>query len=178
MSPTPTNCWVRCSKAVVLLALIPLLFAAGCADDRARIDRTLDAREAALNNREIEAYLDLIAPDYVKSRPDYDPRAEMEKLFSQLRSINYQVTLRNVQFEQADLARVVQQYRMVLTNTHGMTKSLEGVDHFLLKREGSWPFVKWLIYQGLDGPAPKAAAPADQPPPAPGQPPATQEGGA
>jgi hypothetical protein len=171
-----TSCWARYNKAAAALALVLLLAAAGCADDRARVDRTLDARETALNNRDLDAYTRLIAPDYVKARPDYNPRAEMEKLFQQLRSIHYQAYARNVQFENADLARVVQEYRMVLTNANGMTKTIEGVDHFLLKKEGFWLFAKWLIYQGLDGPAKKPAAPAAEPAPVSPEPPATQEG--
>ena len=171
-----TNYWARCNKALAALALIWLLAAAGCADDRARVDRTLDAREAALNNRDLDGYVRLIAPDYVKARPDYDPRAEMEKLFRQLRSIHYQAYARNVQFENADLARVVQEYRMVLTTPNGLSKTIEGVDHFLLKKEGSWLFAKWLIYQGLDGPAKKPDGPAAEPAPASPEPPAAQEG--
>jgi ketosteroid isomerase-like protein len=149
------------------LTLAIVAIAAGCADDRALIDRTLDRREAALNARDADAYAKLFAPDYVKADPNFNPRAEMQALFGKLASVHYQAFSRNVQFEDKQTARVIQQYRMVLGAADGATKTINGVDHFMMKRHGVWPFNSWLFYRGLDSAPQKPTAPAAAQPAAP-----------
>jgi len=165
MSTTRKSCSNKSNNLRLGAALLLLVaVTAACADDRTLIDRTLEARTAALNSRDVEAYGKLIAPDYVKARPDYDPRAEMSRLFSRLQSLQYQVFRRDVQFESDGTARVIQQYQMVFTTPAGKTRQIKDVDHFLLKRYGNWPRVRWLIYQGLDQPPPPTSSPdADVP---------------
>lgn len=174
------NSWRRPRRNSLLVCLFvsALALLAGCADDRALIDRTLDKREAALNNKDLEAYLGLIAPDYVKAQPNFNPRAEMQDLFGQLAGINMQAYSRNITLEGRDRARVIQEYKMVLTNPQGLSKTISGVDHFMMKRSGVWPFTRWLIYQGLDGPPKKAAPPDGATPAAGAAPAATPQGGA
>jgi hypothetical protein len=86
----------------------------------------------------------------------------MGQMFAQLQAIHFQAFSRDVVFEQPDVARIVQQYRMTLTNKQGQAKTISSVDHFLMKRHGSWPFTKWLFYQGFDG-KPKTQASGDAP---------------
>lgn len=136
-----------------LAPLLLLLVATACADDRTLIDRTLDARTNAFNSSDVDAYVALISPDYVKARPDYDPRREMARLFSRVKSLQFQVFRRDVQFEPDGTARVVQEYQLVFTTKSGKTQKIKDVDHFLLKRQGRWPWVRWLFHQGLDQPA-------------------------
>jgi len=158
---TPRNSRGNSTRALRWLVLgLAALAAAACADNRSMIDRTLDQRAVALNNKDLKLYLTLLAPDYVKASPTYDPGVEMQKLFDQLASIHYQAFSRNVQFEGDGRARITQDYRMVLTTSLGGVKTISGVDHFMMKAYGVWPFKKWLIHQGLDSrPEPPAASP-------------------
>jgi len=157
--------------ALILAVLTAIV---GCGDDRSKIERLLDARQKALNHKDLEAYMRLIAPDYVPGQPGSDLRTEMAGHFANLAVIDYQIFSRTITFEEP-FARIVQEYRMTLTNMRGKTTTIDGVDHFLVKRYGFGPFKKWLIYRGLDAPArnkPAAPAAANQAGPAEAEAPA------
>ncbi len=162
--PARPRIWRPSSNSLFLLvAIVVALSASGCADDYDGVVATLDAREAHLNNKNLEAYMALFSPEYVKADPANDIREMMTKRFAFWAAINYQSFARNVQFE-GDVARVVQEYRMVLTDKRGSSQTINGADHFLLKKHGWGPFAKWLLYQGLDGaPAKKEETPAPTP---------------
>ncbi len=165
MPMTPRKWRPNFSRLRWLAAALALLAAAACTDDRGLIDRTLDRRAVALNNKDVDGYVALLSPDYVKSDPKFDPRAYMTELFQHLAGVNFQVFSRTVTFEPDGRARVVQEYRMVLTWPDGRTQTLKGADHFMMKPHSSWPFKKWLIHEGLDSrpkpPAETTPAPAD-----------------
>jgi len=164
MPVKPDRCFRKCSNlATLLLALAMLLPAlSGCADDRVRVDRTLDAREQALNAKDVDAYMTLFGEDYVAAKPGLNLRKQMQAKFDYYDSIYYESFGRNVTFE-GEFARVIQEYKLVTVDKNGRTDRHDGVDHFMLRRHGTWPFAEYLFYTGLDGPAPQSQTPAPTP---------------
>jgi len=156
------SCWPASNSVAALLALATLLLLSACADDRALIDRTLDARERALNTKNLDDYFALFSPDYLWAQSKDEYRAIMTKRFAHYLSVEYHPYSRQVDID-GDTARVVQEYRFTLIDRYHQTKSFNGTDHFQLKRSGFWPFRQWLFYQGLDAPAKPAATPAPGP---------------
>jgi len=111
--------WPKLTKALLPAALaLLLLLAAGCADDRDLITQTLDARNQALNTRNVEAYLELISPDYLKADPQYDARQSITQTFVKMASVQIQIFRRDIQFRSEDIAEVYQEYKMVFTTSN------------------------------------------------------------
>ncbi len=124
----------------------------GCANDYSLIEQTLDARVQAMNEKDIEAYLACLSPDYIAARPDYDPRSEMSAIFEQAAQVEFHNYNRELDFseERGDLVTVRQDYQWVLRTAAGRPLPQKGIEQFQLKRHGFGPFKKWLIVQGLD----------------------------
>ncbi len=156
------SCWPVRNSLAALALLATILLLPACADDRALIDQTLDARERALNTKNLEAYFQLFSPEYVWAQPMSEYREVMRKRFANYLAIEYQAYSRTVDIN-GDTARVIQEYRFTLTDRYHQTQTINGTDHFLLKQQGSWPFKKWLFYQGLDVAPKPAATPAAAP---------------
>lgn len=140
-----------------MLVGVALLVLAGfalpsCADDYSLINRTLDTRVEAMNDKDVEAYLACISPDYVKARSDYDPRAEMTEIFNLAEDVEFHNYNREFDFDTEQGGRVIvrQDYQWVLRTASGRPIPQEGIEQFQLKRHGFGPFKKWLIVQGLD----------------------------
>lgn len=161
--PVRPRIWRPNSNSFLLAVVLLVVLAAGCTNDYNGVVETLDDREEQLNNKNLDAYVALFSPEYIKADPANDIRDMMSKRFTFWAAISYQSFSRNIRLD-GDIARVVQEYRMVLTDKNGYSQTFNGNDHFLLKKHGWGPFAKWLLYQGLDGaPVKKEETPAPTP---------------
>ena len=138
-----------CRKSSSLFFLILLVvICAGCeADHKALIEKTLDAREDAMNEKNLDAYLALISKDY-----QYSPDSKMTiKLYMEENLLCWDIvhikTYNRLIYIEGGYASVNQDYQMSLT-AKGETKLFSGAEHFLMKKEGifspEWKFVKGL----------------------------------
>ncbi len=139
-------------KSICVPALLFLVILAGCAapDAVGLVEKTLDARQKALKNKDVEAYVALFHPDYVyKSGQVETITSQTVKRFQIHDSILLQTFNRRISFEQdGEIARVVQEYR-IITQRAGKTASASGTEHFLLKRQKGLIKTRFLFFQGL-----------------------------
>ncbi len=137
---------------LVLMCLAWCLAAASCSPPPERqVENTLDARETALNTRDVDAYAALFHPDYQYRSDEVETvTSKISKRFNAYQSIHISTDNRRVTFEQdGNVARVVQQFRLVTVDFDGERKSANGTEHFLLKRQRSLFRSEFLFYEGL-----------------------------
>ena len=133
-----------------VLALCLLL--AGCfSSPETQVENTLDAREKALNSLDVDAYTALFHPDYQYRSDEIETiTSKISKRFMAYQSIHISTHNRRITFEEdGNIARVVQEFRLVTVDIDGNRKSAEGTEHFLLKRKRSLFRSSYLFYEGL-----------------------------
>jgi hypothetical protein len=137
------------SKLLAAVALTVLLSA--CSRDPAwLVERTLDAREAALKSKDLKTYAALFHPDYQYQPGETETNeARMQKHFAAHDKIILRTNNRRITFEQnGEIARVVQEYQL-MTEYNGKTFKTSGTENFLLKRKKTFFKTEYLFYQGL-----------------------------
>jgi hypothetical protein len=147
MSKTKRN-----KLGLILCCLFPCILIVGCfSSPEMQVEKSLDARQSALNARDVDSYIKLFHPDYRYRGGEVETiTSKISKRFSAYQSIHLSTSNRRITFEEnGDIARVVQQFRMVTVDKMGNRKSAEGNDHFLLKRKRSLVRSEYLFFEGL-----------------------------
>lgn len=156
MGEKPKNFWQkhRNSLLVVLavfgaFALLVLVAIVGFEpDDKALIERTLEARERAVTGQDIDFYMTLVSQDYqYKPQTSQTIREYMEKHLSFWDTVHLQTYNRNIYID-GDLASITQDYQMSVEKK-GKTRVFDGTERFLLKKVGVLK-KSWLFVGGLD----------------------------
>ncbi|MCZ7585165.1 MAG: nuclear transport factor 2 family protein [Deltaproteobacteria bacterium] len=126
------------------------LLLSSCGDPTAAVEKTLDAREKAMREKDLDAYVALFHPDYVyKEDATETVRQNAERRFAFYKTIMMRTHNRRITFEHdGRIARVVQEFEMAVTHA-GETKRFSGTEHFLLKRESGIFGTTFLFVEGL-----------------------------
>lgn len=135
------------SRTLALLALV-LIIVSCEADHKALIEKTLENREEALNDKDVKAYLALVSKNY-----QYKPESTMTiRKFMEENLLIWDVvhiqTYNRLIYIEGRFARVSQDYQLSVQKK-GKTQLFSGAEHFLLQKEG---FIKpvWRFVKGLD----------------------------
>lgn len=136
----------------IFCCLIFCFLMTGCfSSPEMQVEKSLDARESALNARDVDSYAALFHPDYQYRSDEVETiTSKISKRFRAYQSIHISTHNRRITFEEGgDIARVVQEFRLVTVDINGKRKSAEGTDHFLLKRKRSLFRSEYLFFEGL-----------------------------
>ncbi len=133
----------------ILWVIIFIITIQGCSyDHMGSIEKTLDQREAAWNNMDIDLYMSLVGRHY-----KYKPTSKM-KLRQYLKEnllfwdqAHLQTYNRKIYIEK-NMARVTQDYKMSVTK-NGKTQVFSGSEKFSLKKYG-FLSPDWKFIGGLD----------------------------
>ncbi len=142
----------RTQLGLILCCLFLCILLVGCfSSPEMQVGKSLDARQSALNARDVDSYIKLFHPDYRYRSDEVETiTSKISKRFSAYQSIHLSTSNRRITFEEnGKIARVVQQFRMVTVDKMGNRKSVEGTDHFLLKQKRSLLRSEYLFYKGL-----------------------------
>ena len=119
---------------------IALLLAACGRSSVGEIQQTLDAREKAINTRNLDAYAALISPAY---RQGKDSKAEvvrrMQKLFAAFDSLHMESFGRDVFVaDDNNHARAAQSYRLTAISGEDKREILQREELSLVREDGRW----------------------------------------
>jgi len=99
----------------------------------------LDARDAAINNRDISAYAQLISDDYQgRQQKKADIVNQMQQLFKQFSKIKMESFGRDIFVEDDDHARAAQSYRMKVLMDGRWREMLQREVLSLTRSESGW----------------------------------------
>ncbi|MBZ0272366.1 hypothetical protein K8I61_10035 [bacterium] len=131
--------------------LLAVLLFAGCERDPVwLVEQTLNAREQALKDKDVESYAALFHPEYqYKTESVETVQSNIAKRFSAndrilLRTHNRHITFQN----DGDIADVVQEYEIVQERGGQQIRS-SGTERFFLKREKGLFGGKYLFFAGM-----------------------------
>jgi len=121
-------------------ALAVALLLADCgASPTSEINHLLDARENAINARNLDAYADLIAASYHQGRDDKkDVVQRMRKLFSAFDSLHMESFGRNVFIADKNHARAAQSYRLKAASGDDKREILQREELSFVREGGTW----------------------------------------
>ena len=118
------------------------------ADPKAQVKKSLEARENAINSRDIQAYLQLVSPDYkYKPATKMTMQQFMEEHLMFWDEVHIQTYNRLIYIDKK-FARVSQDFQLSVQK-QGKTKVFSGAEHFVLKQEGFFNST-WRFLEGLD----------------------------
>lgn len=132
------------------LFLFALLLLSACeVDHKGLINRTLDARETAFNERNLELYLSLISKDYVYKPTSKLSIEEYMKEYLLIWDVVHFNTYNRLIYTSGGYARVSQDFQLSVQKNGKKPVVMSGAEHFELKKEG-WLSPKWKFFKGLD----------------------------
>jgi len=139
------------SRKPVSTLLLCLLFCAlmtACssdAQDRADIRRLLDARDAAISNRDLPAYAALLIPNYQdRDQGEFEVVNRMRQLFEQFDRIEMRASDRTIRFDDNDHAQCEQSY-LLRVHAEGAWRQITQRERIGLTRTQNG----WRISSGL-----------------------------
>lgn len=130
--------------------LFALLLLTACeVDHRGLINKTLDARETAFNEKNLELYLSLISKDYV-----YKPTSKLSiedymKEYLLIWDVVHFKTYNRLVYINQGYARVSQDFQLSVQKEGKKPIVMSGAEHFELKK-GGWISPEWKFFKGLD----------------------------
>jgi hypothetical protein len=152
---------------IVFFLLLVLLTSSCQQNPKTLVEKTLDAREDALNSKNIDAYMTLIGKDYqYKSEASTPLREGLASHFNFFDSIHIRTYNRLIYFE-GKFADITQDFQMSVMKD-GKAQVFSGAEYFVFQKQGGL-FPKWLFIKGLDtgGEEPKKVEPEKSEPAAP-----------
>ena len=162
MRKKPRNSWRSSLKSsrrleilrglipVIALALIVCMTACAGGDPKVLVEKTLDAREKAFKEQDINTYMKLVSDDYVyKEGAKGTIREYLEENLAPWDEVDIRTYNRVITFkEKNQFAEVHQDFQMSVTRG-GKTKVFDGAEFFMLMREGGL-FPSYKFISGLD----------------------------
>jgi len=114
--------------------------------ERWRIAKVLDARDAAMNARDLSRYAELIAEDYLDEQGRTKPEllADVKRLFAQFDAIEMRSMDRVIRLLGKDRAVVEQSYRLIVRKGESVRTIVQREQLRLRKTAQGWQIVSGL----------------------------------
>ena len=138
---------VKFSRVVILFCFTIVLNGCGKSSREKEINRVMDRREEAFNEKILQEYLKVFSKKYTDKKGDISSlEKRMKKNFEAFETIKFKHDNRDI-FIKGNTARVVQDFTLdfsIRIGSETKVNSIKGKEMFKLEKAGS----DWLILEG------------------------------